>query len=96
VTPVPDNNGIQSLNTTLSASLIPLVGQNYEVYWGINGVAVPDSLGSTSLNLASAPLTKGKWNQVSIYVVDTDQAVQDEAFRSKNMTKTRLWWVWGG
>ncbi|NUP51382.1 MAG: hypothetical protein HOW97_29320, partial [Catenulispora sp.] len=96
VSPAPTPGGITDRSkTTLSASLVPLVGQDYTVWWGIGGVAVPGSRGSTSLNLATAPLKPG-WNQVSVYVVDDNPAVIDEDFRAKNMTKTRLWWVWGG
>ncbi|GAA2012612.1 hypothetical protein GCM10009839_03830 [Catenulispora yoronensis] len=96
VTPAPTPDGIvDRSNVTLKASLIPLVGQDYTVWWGIGGVAVPGTLGSTSLDLNTAPLKPG-WNQVSIYVVDNNPAVIDEDFRSANMTKTRLWWVWGG
>ncbi|MFL6116651.1 MAG: M64 family metallopeptidase [Catenulispora sp.] len=96
VTPVPDSNGIVNRHTTLSAALVPLVGQNYTVYWGVDGAAVPGSLGRASLDLATAPLKHGQWNQVSLYVVDANPAVLDERFRAENMSKTRRWWVWGG
>jgi hypothetical protein len=86
---------VTNRNTALSVAVIPLVGRTYSMYWSVNGKAVPNSLGSTSLKLNAAPLTKGRWNQVSVYVVDDNPAV-DEGFRKANMTKSRTWWVWGG
>ncbi|WP_194910209.1 hypothetical protein [Catenulispora rubra] len=90
-------SGISAKNgVTLTADLIPLVGATYEVYWGVNGTAVTGSLGETSLDLTTAPLTKGQWNQVIVYVVDENPAVADPDFRTKYMTKSAKWWVWGG
>ena len=97
VTPAPTRNGITAKNgVTLTANLIPLVGQNYTVYWGVNGTAVSGSLGKTSLDLTNAPLKAGQWNQVLVYVIDNNPAVADPDFRAKNMTKSAMWWVWGG
>ena len=97
VSPVPTAAGITAKNgVTLTANLIPLVGRGYDVYWGVDGVAVPGSLGKTSLDLTNAPLTKGRWNQVIFYAVDENPAVADPDFRTKYMTKSAKWWVWGG
>ena len=97
VTPAATASGISAKNgVTLTANLIPLVGVNYTVFWGINGTAVNGSRGKTSLDLTTAPLTKGQWNQVIVYVVDDNPAVADPDFRTKYMTKSAKWWVWGG
>lgn len=97
VSPEPTPDGIVDRNgTTLTATLVPLVGRDYKVWWSVGGVEVPGSRGKTSLALATAPLKRGEWNLVSLDVVDDNPAVLDEDFREKNMHKTRYWWVWGG
>ena len=95
-TPDPAKNGVTNRDTTLSIKTVPLVNSTYEIYWALNGTTIPTSIGSTNLNLATTTLPKGKWNQVSVYVRDTNPAVRDEAFRTAEMTKARNWWVWGG
>lgn len=87
---------VTDLRQTLRAALIPLVGRGYTVYWSVDGVSVPGTLGRTSLPLARTPLHRGRWNRVTLWVIDGNPAVIDEAFRLRHMTKSRSWWVWGG
>jgi hypothetical protein len=96
VRPVPGPRGVTGLGRSLQATLVPLVGRDYTVYWAVDGVSVPGTLGRTSLDLATAPLRKGRWNRVTLWVIDENPAVIDEGFRLRHMTRACSWWVWGG
>jgi hypothetical protein len=96
VTPVPGAHGVTDLTKPLQAKLVPLVGRDYEVHWTVNGVRMSRALGRTKFDLGKAPLEKGVWNRVTLWVVDDNPAVIDEDFRLRHMAKSRAWWVWGG
>ena len=93
-TPAPTSSGISDRNTTVSVSTVPLVGASYQISWDIGGTVVPGAT-SDSLDLRTAPLKQNVWNQVTVSVKDTTPQMRDEAFRTKEMTKTRSWRVWG-
>ncbi|MCF2526544.1 M64 family metallopeptidase [Yinghuangia soli] len=82
----------------VSTSVQSLPNGQMQVYWALNGQAIPGTVGKLQINLKDYAnlIKKGQYNSLSVTARDTTPWVKDEEFRNAKMTQTDSWWVWGG